>query len=53
MLEGKEKVEKDCFIIFIYGEILFKKVKCVIDFLNGKIVFLNIRFSELVDILNR
>ncbi|CAI4677762.1 ASG_G0040840.mRNA.1.CDS.1 [Saccharomyces cerevisiae] len=53
LLEGKEKVEKDCFIIFTHGETLLKKVKRVIDSLNGKIVSLNTRSSELVDTLNR
>lgn len=52
LLEGKEKVEKDCFIVFTHGETLLKKVKRVIDSLNGKIVSMNTRSSELVETLN-
>ena len=52
-LEGKEKVEKDCFIIFTHGETLLKKVKRVIDSLNGKIVSLDTHSNELIDTLNQ
>lgn len=37
LLEGNEKVEKDCFIVFAHGDTIIKKIKRVIESLNGKI----------------
>lgn len=63
LLEGKEKVEKDSFIIFTHGEILLSKATRVIESLNGVIFSLqdtnnntinnlNERISELQHIVN-
>lgn len=36
-MEGDETVDKDCFIVFTHGEVLMKRVKRVVDSLNGKV----------------
>lgn len=51
LLEGGEKVEKDCFIVFTHGETLLNKVKRVVDSLNGNIVPLEENtFSSIKDL---
>lgn len=37
LMEGDEAVDKDCFIVFTHGEVLMKRVKRVVDSLNGKV----------------
>ncbi|CEP62783.1 H(+)-transporting V0 sector ATPase subunit a LALA0_S06e03752g [Lachancea lanzarotensis] len=37
LLVGEEPVDKDCFIVFTHGEVLLKKVRKVVESLNGKI----------------
>ncbi|SCU79500.1 LAFA_0B03532g1_1 [Lachancea sp. 'fantastica'] len=37
LLVGEETVDKDCFIVFTHGEVLLKKVRKVVESLNGKI----------------
>lgn len=37
LMEGDETVDKDCFIVFTHGEVLMKRVKRVVDSLNGKV----------------
>ncbi|CCK73453.1 H(+)-transporting V0 sector ATPase subunit a NDAI_0G04680 [Naumovozyma dairenensis CBS 421] len=52
LLEGKEKVEKDSFIVFTHGDLLLSKVKRVIESLDGKVVTLERRPHDAVEKLN-
>lgn len=62
LFEGNELVEKDCFIIFTHGEILLKKVRKVVESLEGTlfsipsnhltIQLLNDKISDLEQICN-
>ncbi|QEU58074.1 Stv1 [Kluyveromyces lactis] len=35
LLEGDELIEKDCFIVFTHGDVLLKRVRKVVESLNG------------------
>lgn len=50
LFEGKELVDKDCFIILTHGEILLSKIKRVIESLNGIIFPLGNINSVLIDL---
>lgn len=38
LLEKDEPVQKDCFVVFTHGDLLLKKVRKVVESLNGKIL---------------
>ncbi|EDO15881.1 hypothetical protein Kpol_1019p1 [Vanderwaltozyma polyspora DSM 70294] len=52
LLENGEKVEKDCFIIFTHGETLLKKVKRVVESLEGHIYPMEDRSHDRIQELN-
>ncbi|SCU83069.1 LAME_0C03862g1_1 [Lachancea meyersii CBS 8951] len=51
LVVGEQRVDKDCFIVFTHGEILLKKVRKVVESLNGKI-FPSSEGSTAVQALN-
>ena len=52
MLDGDERVEKDCFIVFTHGETLLKKVTRVIESLDGNIYPMEDRSHTRIEELN-
>ncbi|QLG71759.1 hypothetical protein HG535_0C01080 [Zygotorulaspora mrakii] len=51
-VEDDEKVEKDSFVVFTHGDTLMRKVKRVVDSLNGRIFSFNDRSHDTLNALN-